>query len=71
MWLVATLGRKTDLKAALAFFRYCESVGETADPTEANRILGAPTLTLEEWARRKTGAVAASQETPTSINGSA
>ncbi len=68
MWLVATLGRKKELRASLPFFWYCESVGETADPTEANRILGAPTLTLEEWARRRTGVAPGVPEKPMSIS---
>jgi hypothetical protein len=37
---------------------YFEKVGEPGDPTEANRILGAPKTTLDEWiGLRKAGTV--------------
>jgi uncharacterized protein YbjT (DUF2867 family) len=32
-----------------ALMDYFQQVGELGDPTEANAILGAPTLTLEDW----------------------
>ena len=28
---------------------YFDKVGEIGDPTEANRLFGAPSTTLEEW----------------------
>ena len=54
-WLIAWLGRRYELQAALPFFRYCErvSVNEAGDPAEANALLGAPTTTLEQWSRRE------------------
>ena len=30
-----------------------EKVGEPGDPTQANRLLGAPTITLEAWIERR------------------
>ncbi len=44
-------GRKT-LQAALPFFAYCEKakILVSAPPDEANRLLGAPAITLEQWA---------------------
>jgi len=43
----------------LSFFAelmaYLEKVGETADPAEANRLLGAPTTTLDTWIARLRG----------------
>ncbi len=33
---------------------YFEAVGEMGDPAEANRLLGAPTTTLDEWLESKT-----------------
>ncbi len=53
LWLVgavALLSRRPDLKAAVAMMRYFDPLPEYGDPTEANRILGAPTLTLKQWA---------------------
>lgn len=53
-WLAsvgAALGRRAELQAVLPFLRYCEKVSEAGDPEEANRLLGAPTVTLEKWCR--------------------
>jgi NADH dehydrogenase len=47
--LFAALGNRSELKAALPFFRYASQVREGGDPTEANTLLGAPTTTLEQW----------------------
>jgi len=46
---VATLTGKRMLKAAVALMRYLEAHSELGDPTEANRLLGAPRITLGEW----------------------
>ena len=32
---------------------YLETVGERGDPTEANAILGAPEITLDQWLRMR------------------
>jgi hypothetical protein len=41
----------------LAFFAelmaYFDKVGEMGDPTEANRLLGAPMTTLEDWIQQR------------------
>jgi hypothetical protein len=37
------------LKFFAALMAYFEKVGEMGDPTEANQLLGAPTMTLDEW----------------------
>ena len=51
--IVARLGSRRDLQAALPFFRYCEQVRIilSGSPEEANCLLGAPQTTLEEWSR--------------------
>lgn len=49
--LIARLGNRKELQAALPFFAYCEKVGEGGDPSEANALLGAPTITLEQWSK--------------------
>jgi uncharacterized protein YbjT (DUF2867 family) len=53
-WLAtvgAALGRQAALRAVLPFLRYCEKVSEAGAPEEANRLLGAPTVTLEQWCK--------------------
>jgi NADH dehydrogenase len=55
-WLaevIARVGRRAELRAALPFLRYIAQTGERGDPTEANALLGAPTITLEEWSRQQ------------------
>jgi len=47
--IIARLGNRQELQAALPFFAYCEKVGEGGDPSEANVLLGAPSTTLEQW----------------------
>jgi uncharacterized protein YbjT (DUF2867 family) len=47
--IIARLGRRRELQAALPFFRYIEKVHAGGDPAEANALLGAPTTTLDAW----------------------
>jgi uncharacterized protein YbjT (DUF2867 family) len=49
--LIAGLSRDKTLQAALPFFRYSEKVVEAGDPAEANALLGAPAITLEQWCK--------------------
>jgi hypothetical protein len=51
--IIAKLGNRRELQAALPFFRYCETVKFSEYPAEANALLGAPTTTLEMWSRRQ------------------
>jgi uncharacterized protein YbjT (DUF2867 family) len=51
--IIAKLGKRRELQAALPFFRYCETVKFSEYPAEANALLGAPTTTLEMWSRRQ------------------
>jgi uncharacterized protein YbjT (DUF2867 family) len=49
---VATwLRRRPDLRFATNLLAYFEKVGERGDPAEANTILGAPEITLDQWLR--------------------
>ena len=50
LMVVATLTRNPTLKAVVRLMKYFEGLPEHGDPTEANRILGAPTITLGQWA---------------------
>jgi hypothetical protein len=52
VWLakvIGTLTRNDMLKFASRLMAYFDQVGELGDPAEADRILGAPTTTLDEW----------------------
>ena len=46
---IAALTRNQDLRFAAELFRAFQAIGECGDPSEANRLLGAPTTTLEDW----------------------
>jgi NADH dehydrogenase len=54
--ILARVGRRAELRAALPFLRYLAQIGERGDPTEANALLGAPTTRLEEWCRGRQAA---------------
>jgi uncharacterized protein YbjT (DUF2867 family) len=65
-WLgrvMATMTRNKALRFASELMAYFERVGEPGDPTEANRMLGAPTTTLDVWleARKAIGEVGSAQ----------
>ena len=49
--LVARLTRNARRRMGIEMMSYLEQVGERGDPTEANAILGAPRITLEQWLR--------------------
>lgn len=52
-WIASAMAAVTfdaTLKAAIALMKYFEALPEFGDPTEANAILGAPEITLEQWA---------------------
>jgi uncharacterized protein YbjT (DUF2867 family) len=58
LWLlgvIACVGRRTELKDALPLFRYMQraELPDPSAPAEANALLGAPTITLEEWSRQQ------------------
>jgi len=47
--IVAMLTRNATLKAVVKLMKYFEDLPEHGDPLEANRILGAPCITLAQW----------------------
>lgn len=47
--LIAGLSRDPALQAAIPFFKYSGQVPESGDSSEANRLLGTPTMTMEQW----------------------
>ncbi len=47
--LMGTLTGKPELKFAARLMEYFDRVGEMGDPAEANALLGAPRMRLEEW----------------------
>ena len=47
--LIAVVTRNEMLKFASGMMAYFDKVGEMGDPTEANQLLGAPTITLDAW----------------------
>jgi uncharacterized protein YbjT (DUF2867 family) len=52
IWLakvMAFLTRNEMLKFASNLMAYFYKIGEMGDPTEANQVLGAPTITLDAW----------------------
>jgi len=50
---IATISRSKEMKFVSELMAFFEKVGEGGDPTEANRILGAPKTTLDEWLRQR------------------
>ncbi|MEJ2217724.1 MAG: NAD(P)H-binding protein [Gemmatimonadota bacterium] len=51
-WLgrvLAAATRNKELRFACQLMAYFDRVGEPGDPTEASRVLGKPTTTLDEW----------------------
>lgn len=47
--LIARMSGNESLRKGVKMVAYLEKVGEQGDPTEANAILGAPQITLDEW----------------------
>ena len=61
-WLVrlmAVLTQSPNLRAAGDMMAYFEKVGELGDPSEANTLLGAPSITLDQWLAAEKAATAA------------
>lgn len=58
IWLarvIATVTRNEEMKFAVTLFSYFDKAGEMGDPTEAKRLLGAPTTTLDAWIEQRKG----------------
>ena len=47
--LIARLTRRENLIYATGLIAYFDKVGELGDPTEANTLIGKPSITLDEW----------------------
>lgn len=47
--LIARLSHNAQMRMGIEMVSYLEKVGERGDPTDANAILGAPQITLEQW----------------------
>jgi uncharacterized protein YbjT (DUF2867 family) len=47
--LMARFTRREELKNVTNLIDYFDRVGEIGDPSEANALLGAPSITLDEW----------------------
>ena len=47
--LIARLRGSVEMRQGVDMVAYLERVGERGDPTEANTILGAPRITLDDW----------------------
>ncbi len=77
LWRAQALGvltRNAELRFAASLMAYFAKVGERGDPTAGNRLLGAPTTTLEDWLRGRSAATplsAASSRTAPPATGSA
>ncbi len=50
--LVARLSGNAEMRKGVAMVSYLEKVGELGDASEANAVLGAPQITLDQWLRR-------------------
>lgn len=51
--LIGTVTRNPMLKFASELMAYFDRVGEPGDPTEANRLLGAPRTTMDQWLQER------------------
>ena len=51
--IIAVIEKDEGLKDDVPVMAYFVKEGEPGDPTEANRILGAPTTTLDEWIEKR------------------
>ena len=49
--LVAWLQRNREMRVGVNMVSYLENVGERGDSDEANTLLGAPQVTLDQWLR--------------------
>jgi uncharacterized protein YbjT (DUF2867 family) len=67
IWMAKLIGVITGnalLKSAAAMMAYFDKIGEMGDPAEANRILGAPAITLDAWLERRKAAMIQQGEAP-------
>lgn len=50
--LIAAIKRNRQMKLAGDFMYSFEKIGELGDPSEANKILGAPKIKLDDWLQK-------------------
>jgi uncharacterized protein YbjT (DUF2867 family) len=70
LWLLRLIARATRnqlMRRGVEMVAYLERVGERGDPTEANAILGAPTITLDAWLEARKRERATSSAPPGSM----
>jgi uncharacterized protein YbjT (DUF2867 family) len=65
--LIARVTRNELMRRGVEMVAYLERVGERGDPTEANAILGAPTITLDAWLEARKRERATSSAPPGSM----
>lgn len=53
--IIAAIRGSEEMKFASDFLAAFEKIGERGDPSEANSVLGAPEIRLEDWLQRKKG----------------
>lgn len=51
--IISTIRAKKEMKAISDWMAAFEKIGEKGDPSEANNILGAPSIKLEDWLQQK------------------
>ena len=51
--IISTIKRKKEIKLASDWMAAFEKIGEMGDPSEANRILGAPEIKFDDWLKKK------------------
>ena len=51
--IIASIRGSKEMKSASDFMAAFEKIGEKGDPSEANKILGAPKINLENWLKQK------------------
>jgi NADH dehydrogenase len=60
LWLMALANRlvlRGELDRTIQTMRLLRDIGEVGDPSETNRILGAPTITVRQWCQQRADAV--------------
>ena len=51
--LLAFIYRRPQLKAVIPVMDYFAKTPQEGDPSEANELLGTPTVTVAEWAHKR------------------
>ena len=51
--IIATIKGQKQMKAISNWMKAFEKIGERGDPSETNKLLGAPTIRLDDWLMQK------------------